>query len=271
MNQDPITTRFLEVYDCLKTEGRVRSARQFALSIGTYPQSFNDIQKGRREATLCMVQKIVEVYGISAHYLLTGQGSQHHHEIFSLDHDSAREIFFIQAHQFSSYAQARSQEYFKDLNWTKWSMPAQLINDPVEIAFQCNTDRVSGCISRGDILFSRMVPRDSWKSNLSSKRIYILTTVDNVYIVGIENVDLEGITLRTDDRNIPSFISYDEICEVWSPISKWSNKVLMDLQPQDPGGGINELLSEQNESIKTLSLQMQRWMSQLQVESSLKF
>lgn len=72
--RDQVTVRFIECYEYLKTQGIVRSARQFALSLDTYPQSLNEILKGRREVSLCVLRRTVERYHVSGDYLLTGMG-----------------------------------------------------------------------------------------------------------------------------------------------------------------------------------------------------
>jgi len=58
--RDQVTVRFVECYEYLKAQGIVKSARQFALSLDTYPQSLNEILKGRREVSLCVLRRTVE-------------------------------------------------------------------------------------------------------------------------------------------------------------------------------------------------------------------
>jgi len=72
--RDQVTVRFVECYEYLKAQGIVKSARQFALSLDTYPQSLNEILKGRREVSLCVLRRTVERYHVSGDYLLTGMG-----------------------------------------------------------------------------------------------------------------------------------------------------------------------------------------------------
>ena len=72
--RDQVTVRFIECFEYLKLKGQVRSARQFAISLDTYPQSFNEILKGRREVSLCVLRRFSEKYHVSGDYLLTGMG-----------------------------------------------------------------------------------------------------------------------------------------------------------------------------------------------------
>lgn len=72
--QDPVTLRFIKSFHYLKEKDIIRSARQFALSIDTYPQSLNEILKGRREVTLSILRKTAEKYRVNPDFLLTGMG-----------------------------------------------------------------------------------------------------------------------------------------------------------------------------------------------------
>ena len=123
------------------------------------------------------------------------------------------------------------------------------------MAIQCDTDRLSSCIQKGDILFSRKVPKEAWKSNLSSTRIYAIVLDEDIYIVRIENNDFQGITIVKDDRDLPGFIRYEDIREIWSPISKWSHHVMVKSNAPLPGNKLDVLskfIEEQNDSIEKL-------------------
>lgn len=268
--QDPITKRFIEVFEWLKANNRVRSARQFALSIDTYPQSLNDIFKGRREATLQNIQKTTEVYNISSHYLLTGQGALERSDINGVSTSPQVNITYLQAHEFCGYASARKHDNFDDHNWNVWALPEELVGQSIGLAIQCNTDRVCSEINKGDILFSRSIPKGSWKSSISSKRIYAITLEDCMHLVRIINNDSEGIYLCVDDRELPSFIPYEDIMEVWSIISKWSYSVLLKDEQEVRSDKLENLeasIQSQNKSLLLLTETVQQLMAQQELQS----
>gem|GEM_PF-7094861 len=260
MTQDPITNRFIEVFDWLKDEGRVRSARQFAMSINTYPQSFNDIRKGRREATLQMIQKLTEVHNINSHYLLTGQGALERKDVNGISTSPQLSLRYLQAHQFGAYASAIAHGNIDEHEWDMWQLPSELLGSQIELAIQCNTDRLSSCIGKGDVLFSRRIPREAWKSNLSSRRVYMLTLNEDVLIVRINDNNAEGIFLSQDDRNMPDYIPYSAIQEIWCPTSKWTNNVVSRQGPTDLTElrQINEQLACQAKALDHMQETMQR-------------
>ncbi|MEL6388533.1 MAG: hypothetical protein AAFQ02_00100 [Bacteroidota bacterium] len=72
--QDPVSVRFVTCFNHLKDKGIVRSARQFALSIDTYPQSLNEILKGRRDVTIAILRSCIQEYQLNSEYLFTGYG-----------------------------------------------------------------------------------------------------------------------------------------------------------------------------------------------------
>ncbi len=268
--QDPITKRFIEVFEWLKANNRVRSGRQFALSIDTYPQSLNDILKGRRDATLQNIQKTTEVYNISSHFLLTGHGAFERSDINGISTSPKVNITYLQAHEFCGYASARKHGNFDDHQWNVWALPEELVGQSIGLAIQCNTDTVCSDISKGDVLFARSIPKESWKSSISSKRVYAITLQDCMHIVRVNNNDSDGIYLHTDERDLPSFISYEDILEVWSSISKWSYSVLLKDQPEVSINKLQSLessIQSQNKSIVTLTETVQRLMTQQELQS----
>ena len=69
-----VTKRFVECHDELKKEKKIKSSRQFALSLDYLPQSLSEILKGRRDVTLELLRKATEMYNINPNYLFLGEG-----------------------------------------------------------------------------------------------------------------------------------------------------------------------------------------------------
>ena len=59
-----VTQRFIKCHNKLREENRIRSSRQFALSLEYLPQSLSEILKGRRDVTIELLRKAVEKYKI---------------------------------------------------------------------------------------------------------------------------------------------------------------------------------------------------------------
>ena len=69
-----VTQRFVKCIKQLKKTGVVRSMRQFALSVDYLPQSLSEILKERRDVTIELLRKSVELYKINPIYIYTGKG-----------------------------------------------------------------------------------------------------------------------------------------------------------------------------------------------------
>lgn len=84
-----VTKRFLDCFEQLKLTNKVRSGRQFAVSLDYLPQSFSEIVNGRREVTVELLRKATEQYNLNPAYLLMGLEPMilHHHA--PAMHDSA--------------------------------------------------------------------------------------------------------------------------------------------------------------------------------------
>ncbi|MBK7303128.1 MAG: hypothetical protein IPI90_07695 [Saprospiraceae bacterium] len=57
-----VSQRFIQCYQDLIDTHQIRSARQFAVALDSYAQTFNEILKLRRDVSLELVQKAVEVF-----------------------------------------------------------------------------------------------------------------------------------------------------------------------------------------------------------------
>ncbi len=69
-----ITQRFIKCHNTLKEEKRIRSSRQFAISLDYLPQSLSEILKGRRDVTVELLRRSIETYKINPVYVMTGEG-----------------------------------------------------------------------------------------------------------------------------------------------------------------------------------------------------
>ena len=77
MNDEPrfeISRRWLECVDLLIKNGQASTYRAFCDSIGTAPQSLNDIKTERRAVTLDMVYATCNTYPVGLTYLIKGSG-----------------------------------------------------------------------------------------------------------------------------------------------------------------------------------------------------
>ncbi|SEO39693.1 hypothetical protein SAMN05444671_3337 [Flavobacterium sp. CF108] len=70
------TSRFLDVYEYLKTKKIVKNSRDFANELNISTSLFTEISKKRTNAGMIPIQNLIKKYkDIDANWLLTGEGS----------------------------------------------------------------------------------------------------------------------------------------------------------------------------------------------------
>lgn len=69
-----ISSRFVEVLNELLKLGKVADKKAFALSVGCSTSMITEISKGRSNVGTSVLQNTVQIYGVSATWLLVGTG-----------------------------------------------------------------------------------------------------------------------------------------------------------------------------------------------------
>ena len=151
MHSCPITQRFLEVYSHLSDHGLVKSARSFAMSIDIKPQTFHDILNDRRKVNLGMVARTVEVYHINAQYIFTGFGKLISDDINGISRRPLLDVNYLPVHKFEAYAASVLHQNLDEFDWDMWQLPQEMLVGQVGLAVQCDTDKLSQGVMRGDL------------------------------------------------------------------------------------------------------------------------
>lgn len=73
-SKNDVSNRFIEAYEQLLNDGLVPDKKTFAANIGVSPSMITEIHKGRSSVGTTAIQNIVLSYGVSAEWLLTGEG-----------------------------------------------------------------------------------------------------------------------------------------------------------------------------------------------------
>ena len=80
-----IRQRFVEVYERLLLDQKVKNTNQFAISVGTTHTVITLIARGERKASMTMIEKMISTYNVDANYLF-GRSRK----IYRGFHDSAQ-------------------------------------------------------------------------------------------------------------------------------------------------------------------------------------
>ncbi len=72
ISQDKISARFNRLFEALKAEGKIKSNKDLADSIGYSPQKLNEVLKGRTKFNLDFLKKFCTVYHVSLDFIALG-------------------------------------------------------------------------------------------------------------------------------------------------------------------------------------------------------
>lgn len=242
-----VTNRFIFCHDELKRLRKVRSSRQFALSLDYLPQSLSEILKGRRDVTLELLRKGVEKYEMNPVFLLTGKGSH-----FSQPEDwvtskntgdapvDAEVIYFVPQYLGKKYAtERRNSQFLASLERLK--LPGAHLKGQNFRAFEVQADTSYSAFIPGDIFIAEKLDPAAGLKSISNDKFYVVVTKNNILIHKIDLNSLsKGYVNLYLDNNEEKFtsIKLSEILEFWEVKLKLTRNI------ENENMTLNALLAE---------------------------
>ncbi len=221
-----VTERFIACYVELKKLDKVRSARQFALSLGFHAQSWNEILKRRRDVTLNLVERAVEHYAFNPIFLYKGEGS------FFLDvnqgsnlrvlqvvtdHMGRENIVHVPTKAQAGYAaQAEPLEAIK--SFVNYTIPGLEHRFGTFRSFEVAGDSMVPSIQAGEIVVCRYVAPDFWLKQLQDNQVYVVVSKEDLVIKRIKNRLQEhgALHLYSDNAQYePYLMPESDVQELW--------------------------------------------------------
>lgn len=268
--QNPVTLRFIEVYKFLVFNNVINSARQFAMSLDFFPQSLNDILKGRRDVTIELVRKAVEVYQINSHFLFMGEGPI---LVSSMPTECPSELNvkvpFVGISDIGTYpTQVDSVTYIESLSYYSFCYPIER-NEEYR-AFEMPNDQLKPSISKGEVLISKKISPSDWASKILDGFIYIFVTDNGVEIERVLNFlkDNGTILLKSNLAEISDHLTLNilEIKEVWEIKSRLTSDIPnpnnYKYRTDQRLETVSTILEKQSESISSLHSTINRLLKQ---------
>lgn len=222
-----ITQRFLECFEQLLKLNKVRSARQFAISIDYLPQSFSEIQKGRRDIPLETLRKAVEVYYLNPVFLLLGKGDiffdeshQQKSKIVQIvtDKDGKENIVHVPVKAQAGYATDALETTFLIENLPSYSLPDYAYQMGTYRSFEVSGDSMYPTLEDGDTIVCSYLDQNYWESSVKDNHVYVIVTQGDVFVKRIINNlrKHRHLELHSDNDVYPMIrINSFEIKEVW--------------------------------------------------------
>jgi len=259
-----VTQRFLECLDQLIKDGKVRSKRHFALTIGYHAQGISEMVASRRDAPLELIEKAVQTFRFNPHYLFTGKGKP-----FSspMDDDGLR------LKNLSIVTDQKGEERIVHVPIPAQAGYGRLLDDPIYISelpnyqlpdpqFKSGTYRsfeIAGTSMEptfmpNDIVIAAFIEPRYWEQAIKNDQIYIVVTHQDVFIKRIHNRIKSDHMLQCCSDNVefdPFTISASDVKEVWKARVKLTTHLGMPAQHVNTTN-ISEQLQAQQKMLEHL-------------------
>ena len=221
-----ITQRFIRCHDKLREENRVRSSRQFALSLDYLPQSLSEILKGRRDVTIELLRKAVDIYKINPVYIYTGEGpmfmTEEDHKSFRVltivtNASDDERIVHVPVPAHAGYASELTDPTFiQDL--PTFSLPDYKYKVGTHRSFDVAGDSMEPTLFEGDKVICSYLEPTLWETSIKDNYVYVIVTRGDVLVKRLTNeIKAEkALTLISDNGYYEPFdINIGDVREIW--------------------------------------------------------
>ncbi|MDX1939443.1 MAG: S24 family peptidase [Saprospiraceae bacterium] len=221
-----VTQRFIKCHDKLREDNRVRSSRQFAINLEYLPQSLSEILKGRRDVTIELIRKSVELYNMNPVYLFTGEGpmfmSEEAHQDFRVltivtNSTEDERIVHVPVPAQAGYAgEIANPAFIQDL--PTFTLPDYKYKVGTHRSFDVSGDSMEPTLFEGDKVVCSYVEPTLWESTIKDNHVYVIVTHGDVVIKRVINKLAEGriLELHSDNDFYNMYrLNATEIREMW--------------------------------------------------------
>lgn len=221
-----VTERFIKCLNKLKEDGKIRSSRQFAINLDYLPQSLSEIQKGRRDVTIELLRKAVEVYGMNPMYLFTGEGTtfmqgEENNDFRMLtivtDGQDDERIVHVPVPAQAGYAgEVLDQAFLQSL--PTYTLPDYKYKIGTHRSFDVSGDSMEPTLFEGDKVICSFLEPGLWESAVKDNYVYVVVTRGDVLVKRVFNKIKEDKTflLGSDNEFYETYrIPVEDVREIW--------------------------------------------------------
>ena len=190
-----VTQRFIECVEYLKMQHKVKSQRQFALSLEYVPQGLSEMSNGRRDVTIELLRRAIEKYRINPAYVFTGQGAKILGDedddglrILSVVTDSQNQecIVHVPVAAQAGYTDNLSDpEYFQEL--PAYSLPYDSFRSGSYRSFDVAGSSMEPTLQHGDKIVCSFIEPQYWKHAIKDGQVYVVITKTDVLVKRLIN------------------------------------------------------------------------------------
>lgn len=221
-----VTQRFINCHNKLKKDQRIRSSRQFALSLDYLPQSLSEILKNRRDVTIELLRKAIDKYKINPVYLFTGEGpmfmKEEAHKDFRVltivtDPQNDERIVHVPIPAQAGYASDLGDPTFVQ-NLPSYSLPDYKYKVGTHRSFDVAGDSMEPTLYEGDKVICSYLEPTLWETSVKKNYVYVIVTHGDVLVKRVHNKIKTDKSLMLFSDNVyyePFEVKLSEIKEIW--------------------------------------------------------
>jgi len=255
-----VTERFMTCIDALKALNKVKSTRQFALSLDYLPQGLSEMANGRRDVTIELLRKAIEKYDFNSEFIFTGHGSQlrddkqNDMKVLTIVTDSADNEYIVHV---PVAAQAGYIDQFTDPLFVKelptYSLPYDNLRGGSYRSFDIEGNSMEPTLQHNDKVVCSFIEPQYWEHAIKNGQVYVIVTEEGIVVKRLINHIRSNRTLDlVSDNNMYDIVKLpaEQVREVWwvrLKISPYLDK------PSSQDVGLRNQLEHQNRMIEQLS------------------
>jgi transcriptional regulator with XRE-family HTH domain len=229
-----ITQRFIKCHDKLREDKEVKSSRQFAKSLDYLPQSLSEILKGRRDVTLELLRKSVEVYNINPFFLHHGKspmflnGNEVDESVRVLtvvsDDGGDERILHVPVPAQAGYpAEIGNPTFMSEL--PTYTLPDYKYKVGTHRSFDVAGDSMEPTLFEGDKVICSYQESNFWETSIKDNYVYVIITQSDVLVKRVYNKISESkslVLISDNDYYQPFKVNLSDIQEIWYVRAKLS-------------------------------------------------
>lgn len=262
-----VSQRFVKCHNKLREEKRIKSSRQFAISLDYLPQSLSEILKGRRDVTIELLRKAIEVYKVNPVYIMTGNGpmfmTEESHQNFRVltaitNPEDEELIVHVPLPAQAVYAaELGDPSFVQDL--PSFSLPDYKYRVGTHRSFDVPGDSMEPTLFEGDKVICSFLEPSLWETGIKDNFAYVIVTRSDVVVKRINNYLQESkeIELVSDNNFYETYrVPMKDLKELWYVRAR--------ITPFLPSPkNIQSLLHEEVTELKATILQQSKMLTQL--------
>jgi phage repressor protein C with HTH and peptisase S24 domain len=255
-----VTERFMMCIATLKSQNKVKSMRQFALSLDYLPQGLSEMANGRRDVTIELVRKAIEKYDFNSEFIFTGIGTK----LRNAKQDDLRILTVVTDSSNSEYivhvpvaAQAGYIDQFNDPSFVKelpaYNLPYENIRGGSYRSFDIEGTSMEPTLQHSDKVVCSFIEPQYWEHAIKNGQVYVVLTDDGIVVKRlINNIRSNRMLDLVSDNNTYDIVKLPvtQVREVWwvrLKISPYLDK------PATQDMNLKVQLEHQNRMIEQLS------------------